>query len=369
MGYETASSRWSGIGPYYAMFPLNFVDEVINTYTERGQFILDPFAGRASSIFSGAVQGRPGVGIEINPVGWIYGKTKLSPGTADEVKKRLSEINNLAKAFKSNDIDELPDFFSLCFSNSILQFLITAKNNLNWQDDKIDRTLMTLILIDLHGGVGKSLSNQMRQSRAMSPEYSINWWNARNMKPPEIDPQLFLEKKIKWRYDKGLPLIVESKVILGDSTDLLKQFQKQSPLQNWKPFSLLFTSPPYMGISDYHRDQWLRLWMLGQKPYPSRNQDKHRGRFHSIEFYKDLLNCVFMSAAELMDKNGFVYVRTDAREQTFEITRNALKSAFPKWNELILDKPYSKQTQTALYGDKSQKPGEKDIILTRRRHL
>ncbi len=32
------------------------------------------------------------------------------------------------------------------------------------------------------------------------------------MRPPEIDPQTFLEKKIQWRYAKGLPETVDSTV-------------------------------------------------------------------------------------------------------------------------------------------------------------
>ncbi len=45
--YSSPYSRWAGIGPYYAMFPLDFVEGVIERYTCQGQSILDPFAGRA----------------------------------------------------------------------------------------------------------------------------------------------------------------------------------------------------------------------------------------------------------------------------------------------------------------------------------
>jgi hypothetical protein len=194
--------------------------------------------------------------------------------------------------------------------------------------------------------------------------YSIKWWQQHKLKPPEIDPQEFLEKKIAWRFAKGLPETTRSTVWLGDSCELMKRVKDQVSRNNWRPFTLLLTSPPYMGISNYHRDQWLRLWMLGDNPTASRNKDKHRRDFASQVVYKELLSCVFQQSAEVMRQNGFVYVRTDARELTFEITRDALRKAFPRWTEKIVDRPYRKQTQTALYGDKSQKPGEKDIILT-----
>src|SRR5437762_1193492 len=93
--YNTASARWAGVGPYYAMFPAGFAQSVINRYTERGDVVLDPFAGRGTSIFTAAVNGRHGVGIEINPVGWVYSQAKLCSGSKEAVFERLSEISKI----------------------------------------------------------------------------------------------------------------------------------------------------------------------------------------------------------------------------------------------------------------------------------
>jgi hypothetical protein len=363
MSYKTAYERWSGIGPYYAMFPIDFANRVVLTYTRPGERILDPFAGRASSIFAGAAHGRPSVGIEINPVGWIYGKTKLAPAPADRVKTRVRQLVQIAVDLPSDVGDDLPEFFEHCFSKDTLRFLIAARDHLDWKREKVDRTLMTLILIDLHGNRHRSFSNQMRQSRAMSPDYSVQWWQKHKLQPPEVDVEQFLDKKIAWRYAKGPPATVKSTVWLGDSRKLMKRLENGITLKDQQRFTLLFTSPPYMGISDYHRDQWLRLWMLGGKPAAMRSRNKYRRDFSSESVYKELLEDVFLQASEVMRTSGYVYVRTDAREQTFEITREVLASAFPHWNETIIDRPYQSQTQTALYGDKNKKPGEKDIIL------
>lgn len=223
---------------------------------------------------------------------------------------------------------------------------------------------MALILVDLHGGRHRSFSNQMRQSRAMSPDYSIQWWKENGFTPPSIDPQKFLEKKIKWRYARGLPDITESDVLLGDSSILITKIEEYLPILKQKKITLLFTSPPYIGISDYHRDQWLRLWMLGNKPTTARSREKYRGTFSSPDHYKELLLDIFLRASELMSPRGYIYVRTDARPLTFEITQQVLNFCFPKWKEEIIRQPYKKQTQTALYGDRTEKPGEIDIILS-----
>jgi hypothetical protein len=364
MSFATAYARWAAVGPYYAMFPLNLAHNVVHTYTKPGQRVFDPFAGRASSVFAGAAHGRPSVGIEINPVGWIYGKTKLAPASAELVTKRIDDIVQLSSDISPKVEGGLVEFFKLCFTETSLRFLIAARENLDWKQDDVDRTLMTLILIDLHGRRNKSFSNQMRQSKAMSPDYSIAWWRKRKSAPPDIDPKKFLEKKIAWRYAKGTPLTTSSDVLLGDSCDLIETLWEQIPRKNRKPMTLLFTSPPYMGITDYHRDQWLRLWMLGERPVVARSGEKNKGAFASKTAYKELLRSVFLQCAELMNRKGYVYLRTDARECTFEVTREVLREAFPRWHEVIVEQPFEKQTQTALFGDTSPKPGEKDIILS-----
>src|SRR4051812_1712999 len=90
--YATAESRWAGVGPYYAMFPMSFADAVVAAHSSRGDTVLDPFSGRGTAIYSAAIAGRHGVGIELNPVGWVYASAKLAPAPSDEVCRRITEI-------------------------------------------------------------------------------------------------------------------------------------------------------------------------------------------------------------------------------------------------------------------------------------
>ena len=52
--YSTAVGRWMGLGPYYAMFPMKFAFDVVNEFSRPGAAVLDPFAGRASSVYAAA---------------------------------------------------------------------------------------------------------------------------------------------------------------------------------------------------------------------------------------------------------------------------------------------------------------------------
>jgi hypothetical protein len=364
-GFKTAEARWARFGPYYAMFPVEFAFEVVNKFSNEGDYILDPFAGRCSSIYAGGVMGRSSLGIEINPVGWLYGSSKLRPADKQDVIDRLLEIYGNRNYFKKSAA-KMHEFYKICFCDEVLKFLLSARKNLDWKNNNIDATLMSIILVYLHAKLGEGLSNQMRQTKSMGLTYSVNWWKTKKMTvPPEINPCDFILKKINWRYEKGKPTITESAVVFGDSSNELKIIANRAHKNDIK-FSLLFTSPPYCSITDYHADQWLRLWLLGGTPNPQTLKNKHMGRFVNKQEYYELLDNVFGLSAELMAEKSTIYVRTDKREFTFNSTLEILKKHFPKHTVKIIDKPLKKdtKTQTKLYGDKSMKPGEVDIILS-----
>jgi len=365
-GFTTAESRWARFGPYYAMFPLEFAFEVVNKYSKEGDYIIDPFAGRCSSIYAGGVLGRTSLGIEINPVGWLYGSVKLRPADKDAVIDRLLEIYAIRNDY-SEASERMPEFYKICFCEEVLKFLLAARANLCWRNNDVDATLMSILLIYLHGKLGSSLSNQMRMTKSMGMSYSVKWWKNKGLfTPPEINPCDFILNKIKWRYAKGKPAITESAVIFGDSSNELKTIAERSIENNIK-FSLLFTSPPYCSITNYHADQWLRLWLLGEPEIPQPLKDKHKGRFVDKQDYFNLLDNVFGLCSKMMKRKSTIYVRTDKREFTFNSTLQILKEHFPKHSVQIINKPLGNdtKTQTQLYGDKSLKPGEVDIILTR----
>ena len=365
-GFKTAEARWARFGPYYAMFPLEFAFDVVEKYSIEGDYIIDPFAGRCSSIYAGGVLGRNSLGIEINPVGWLYGTVKLQPADKEDVIDRLLEIYSRRNYYK-RAIEHMPKFYRMCYCDEVLKFLLAARKHLAWQSNDIDATLMSILLVYLHGKLGEGLSNQMRMTKSMGINYSVEWWKKKKMtKPPEINPCEFVVNKINWRYEKGKPVTNDSVVVFGDSATELKTIVTNA-VKNDIKFSLLFTSPPYCSVTDYHIDQWLRLWLLGGPENPHTLKDKYKRRFVNKQEYYELLDNVFALCSSLMAGRSTIYVRTDKRDFTFNSTLEILKKHFPTHSVKIIEKPLEKntKTQTKLYGDKTMKPGEVDIILSR----
>lgn len=357
--YDTAASRWAGVGPYYAMFPTSFATEVVKEYTKRGQSVLDPFAGRATSLFAAASEDRLGIGVEINPVGWVYGKAKLQTAKRIAVENRLLSLAKKAPSYRS-EAAKLPEFFDWCFCPRVREYLVAARDLLQWRRTKTDWTTMALLMVDLHGKRQSSLSNQMRQTKAMSPQYAVRWWKRRGLRPPELDPVEFMLKKVAWRYRKGRLSGNKSRIYLGDSRTQLKAIAHRS---NGNLAKLLFTSPPYQGVTNYFYDQWLRLWLLGGPAQPRSAGNECKRKFDNKKEYTALLQNIFTDSEALLSRGAVVYVRTDVRKFTYESTVEALEKAFPR--KKLRDEKRSRPafTQTALFDSATKRKSEVDLVM------
>ena len=360
--YNSAAARWAAVGPYYAMFPTSFADDVIAQFTKPGDWVLDPFAGRGTTVYSAAIADRHGVGIELNPVGWLYGAAKLTVARQESVEARLREIERAA-APRLPAATVLPEFFTWAFSERVLGFLVCARSMLNWRASRVDRTLMALILVYLHGKHDASLSNQMRQTKAMAPRYAVNWWRERGLRPPSVEPGEFLRDRIAWRYGRGVPVVRPSHMFLGDCTRRVDGLASRSSQGTIQPAKLLLTSPPYFKLTNYHYDQWLRLWMLGGSPTANRLGEENRGKFEGRVAYSNLLVSAFRKASAYLAPDAVIYVRTGSRSVTYEATTSALSWVFPNHRLVAEDRPYVRPTQTRLFGDHEPKAGEVDLVL------
>ena len=357
LNFRKAEGRWSRLGSYYAMFPVTFAENVISAWTERRETVIDPFCGRGTTPFVAMGMGRYAIGCDVNPVAWLYSKTKIDPHPdSDKVVRRISEVS---KSVRTDESEPRHEFQRLAFCPRVLGFIRAARRMLDWRNNRLDRTVMTFLIHHLHDKLGHGLSNQLRHSRAMSPSYSIKWWKRKGYSAaPEIDPLEFLTQRVHWRYAKGIvvpfPGLIRPQISLGDGAVCLP---KANAMAN-----LVLTSPPYSGITNYRSDNWLRLWAMGEGPsLPDWNPEQ---KFDDIDNYVDMLVGVFASTAKRARPDSIWYIRSDARAKTKDAIQSVLDALLPNHQLEQREAPYKHKTQTALYGDHEPKPGEVDLIYT-----
>ena len=361
-----AESRWARVGPYYAMFPMNYVEGMIRKYSNPGDAVLDPFAGRFSVPAVASYMRRVGCGMEISPLGWLYGRVKLAPAQRrSDVLNRLHEMHDASRQYTS-EAASMDRFFRMCYCTDVLRFLLACRASLKWKKSVVDATLMAVIMVVLHHGIRRGLSNQIRQPKAMAPRYSVKWWKSRGLeKPPQVDVVKFLSGRINYLYARGVFRYGNSKALLGDSCTILASAEVEKWQQTHGGVKLLFTSPPYWSLVNYFKDQWLRLWMLGGKPSPAVRAHAYEKGFHSKDEYRHLIETVFERSAKMMRKDGIVVVRMDARPFTMQTVLNALDKSFPGHKRAKRGMAVTKgQTQTLLFNNATPpNAGERDLVL------
>lgn len=351
--FGSAAGRWSGFGPYYAMFPVSFARRVIQKYCPEDGYVLDPFCGRGTAPFVAQAMGRKAVGVDLNPVAWLYSSVKTNP--CDDLNVLMSRARHIRRCVRKTDRIPATEFQSWAWSTDVLGYLNAARRTLQWRRNKVDRTLMAFILVYLHAKMGGGLSNQMRQSKAMAPDYSVRWWRSHRMRPPEIDAAEFLTRRMEWRYRHGIIGGPRATIVLGDATSAV-----ESAACDGK-FNLLLTSPPYVDVTNYRYDNWIRLWALGGAEDPDFSTEE---RYSNRVEYREMLSRTLRASKRRLAKDATIYLRSDARPFTAKITREVLREIWPKHDLAIRRNKPSRATQTALFGDWEAKPGELDYVLT-----
>ena len=353
--FSTAAGRWAGFGPYYAMFPVDCAKWVVENMCPPGGAVLDPFCGRGTAPFVAQVTGRRALGMDVNPVAWVFADVKTHP--EPDVKKVLHRLDDVRRASSRQNSKPENEFQKWAWHRDVLRFLKAARRVLDWEGHRVDRTLMGFILVHIHAKMGDGLSNQMHKSRALGPDYAVRWWKSRGMRPPAVNPVAYLRDRINWRYQCGVVKDCKPEIVLEKAETALARRRSRQ-------FDLVLTSPPYFNVTDYRQDSWIRLWMLRRGPaLPDWASDL---KFSKSEDYRAMLVRVFSNAAKLTKFGGAVWVRTSARKFTMAATAAAIRAAWPHRNLYKKNDKPRLPTQTSHFGHISSKPGEVDFLIVRR---
>ena len=301
----TDRHRFHSICPYFAMFPEAFVRRNVLAWSQRDDVILDPFSGRGTTVFESLINGRKAIGCDTNPVAVCLSKAKADPPRLAEVLARLADLEAKGARFTSKAPEVTDEFFGLCFHEETLQQLLFLMKKLEWRTSRADCFIAALALGCLHGESHRTelcFSNRMPRTISTKPAYSVRWWQRNRCLPPKRNVFSILRTCVNYRYQSPVPSL-KGRVVEGDVR------RAGSLLRNYRDkVKLVITSPPYLDITDYHEDQWLRLWFRGGAAKPKSGQGKD-DRHRRVEAYWQFLREAWMGIAPLLQESAQVVIR------------------------------------------------------------
>ena len=320
--------------PYFAMFPPEFARAQVVRFTQPGEVVLDPFSGRGTTLLEASLERRHTLAADINPVAACITGAKARVPSLISVNCRLDELR---AEFKSTCLDEieserraLPLFFKKAFHFHTLREVLFLRRRLDWQVDDIDRFIAALALGSLHGEMDRSksyFSNQMPRTISTKPDYSVRYWQKHKLVAKRKHVFDLLSKRAYMRLGKGRT----NGYGVSVRSDVRSLASVLSPWEH--TVQLVVTSPPYLDVTNFEEDQWLRLWFLGGAPKPTVGQISKDDRHSSPRRYWQFLAEAWKGVATLLAPNAVIVCRIGGKKQTVTSLRRGMtetvRAAFP----------------------------------------
>lgn len=318
----TKRNRLHSICPYFAMFPEQFVRKHVVGHTDPGDVVFDPFAGRGTTILESLLLDRDAYGTDLNPVAVCLANAKADPPPLDAVLRRLRELEATAGNVDGAERMGGDEFFALCFHPHTLAHVLHLRAALGWRSCRVDCFIAAVALGCLHGESHKTancFSNRMPRTISTKKAYSVAWWRRNGFEPPRRDVFAILRHMAAFRLATEIPKR-RGRAAERDARDASSEFTALAGRVR-----LVVTSPPYLDMTDYREDQWLRLWFLGGDTAPSRGHadDRHR----SAEPYWSFLAEAWAGIRDLLAPDATLVVRIGGTRVSFDTARDRLSAS------------------------------------------
>jgi hypothetical protein len=292
------------------MFPEAFAEGWIARLSKPGDVVLDPFCGRGTTPFQALLMGRGAIGCDINPVAYCVTRAKTNAPNVPTLKRRVTQLEGRFKSVNwSKEESALPAFFRAAFQSSTLRQVLYLRANLRWKTSDVDCMLAALTLGALHGESQKSpsyLSNQMPRTISTKPGYSLRFWQRYGLTPPQRDTFSVLRNLIDFRFASPPPK-ERAQTLNADFRELPRLLAGRPAVR------LVVTSPPYLDVTNFEEDQWLRLWFLGGQPHPTYGKVSRDDRHEQPTKYWRLIADMWRVLGLLVEPKGHVVIRLGGR--------------------------------------------------------
>lgn len=247
---------------YRACFKAQLPAYFIERLTITGDTVYDPFSGRGTTAVEAALRGRDVIVNDVNPLCAILTRPRLEVPTVAEIDVRLRALRLLPKA--RGDID-LSMFYHPNTEREILNLReYLRRRRLDGTEDSIDRWIRMVATNRLTGhSPGFFSVYTLPPNQAVTPENQLKINEKLGQKPQYRDVcALILRKSMqlqsainagdRWQLHRAAAaaLFLESE---ADATSAIPADSVQ----------LTVTSPPFLDVVQYARDNWLRCWFNG----------------------------------------------------------------------------------------------------------
>ena len=247
---------------YRACFKPQLPGFFIDRLTAPGEAVLDPFMGRGTTPLQAALSGRRPIGNDINPLSLLMLRPRLAPPALGSLLHRLEAVPWDAPVPVREDLLAFYHPATLRRLSALRAWLLREAPPERTDPDPVTDWLRMVALNRLTGhspGFFSVYTLPPNQATSVADQERIN--RTRDQVPPPRDIVAIILRKSAQLLRDGAPA-AHPPALLGVGPATAMGHVPDAAA------ALAVTSPPFLDVVDYARDNWLRCWFAGIDPAP-----------------------------------------------------------------------------------------------------
>jgi len=244
---------------YRACFKPQLPRFFIKLLTRKDDTIYDPFSGRGTTVLEAGLLGRKIISNDINPISEILAAPRFHIPKIAEVERRLSQI-----AFEKDQKADIE--LSMFYHPETEAEIVSLKDYLvrQWEEgkeDDIDKWIRMVATNRLTGhSVGFFSVYTLPPNQAVSQARQRKINEERNQEPTYRNTKEIILRKSESLIRNLTEKQSENLRKAGETALFLQKDARETPEIASESVQLTVTSPPFLDVVQYSKDNWLRCW-------------------------------------------------------------------------------------------------------------